>query len=148
MTTTTQEKIGAYSTHQRGQENSRQIDATALLSCASRLKAVLDASGADRAAYVQALRHNQRLWTIFQVALCDPENGLPHGLKMTLLNLSRYVDRVSLRAVGEYMPQILTGLIDINRAIAAGLSIKPKTETTTPVVETIPNAPTAVMTTA
>jgi flagellar protein FlaF len=148
MTATTQEKVGVYSTHQRSKEGSRQTDAIALLSCASRLRAVLDGGGADRDAYVQALRHNQRLWTIFQVALCDPDNALPRDLKMTLLNLSRYVDRVSFRAMGSFMPQILTSLIEINRMIAAGLNIKPKTEEMAPMVETIPNAPTAVMTTA
>jgi len=148
MTSTTQEKMGAYSTHQRGKENSRQIDAHALLSCASRLKSALDAGSTDMAAYIQALRHNQRLWTVFQVALCDPDNALPRDLKMTLLNLSRYVDRVSFRAIGGFAPELLTSLIDINRMIAYGLSIKPKTEEGLPAVETIPNSPAVVMTTA
>jgi flagellar protein FlaF len=148
MTATTQEKLGAYSTHQRSNENSRQTDARALLSCASRLKSVLDAKGADMQAYVDALRHNQRLWTIFQVALCDPDNQLPRDLKMTLLNLSRYVDRVSFRAIASFTPPVLTSLIEINRMIANGLSATPKAENTAPAVETIPNAPAAVMTTA
>jgi flagellar protein FlaF len=149
MTPAPHQKVDAYSTHQRGQEDNRDTDARALLSCASRLKAVLDAGGADKDAYVQALRHNQRLWTIFQVSLCDPDNPLPRDLKITLLNLSRYVDRVSLRAIGSYAPQLLHSLIDINRMIAAGLSIKQKAGAqTAPPVETRPiTGPAAIITT-
>jgi flagellar protein FlaF len=125
MTKTTQDKHSAYTAHQRGTENSRDIDARALLSCASRLQVALDSGAQDIHAYADAVRHNQRLWTIFQVALCDPDNPLPKDLKMTLLNLSRYIDRTSFRVIGEFSPQLVKSLIDINRAIAAGLSRKP-----------------------
>ncbi|MDX2027372.1 MAG: flagellar biosynthesis regulator FlaF [Alphaproteobacteria bacterium] len=150
--TTTQDKLGAYSTHQRKDENSRETDARALLSCASRLKNVLDAGGSDFVEYGEAIRHNQRLWTIFQVALCDPDNPLPRDLKITLLNLSRYIDRVSLRAMAEFAPQILNSLIDINRRIAAGLSVKQPQQAQQPPAAPGPSTPppgvTSVMTTA
>ncbi len=144
------EKLGAYSTNQRGQESSRQTDARALLSCASRLKAALDNGGADMAAYAQAIRHNQRLWTLFQVALCDPDNALPRDLKMTLLNLSRYVDRVSFRAVSAFAPQLLNSLIDINRMIAVGLNTKSSAEASPAPAPEVAAAtgPAVVMTTA
>jgi flagellar biosynthesis activator protein FlaF len=148
MTSTPHEKVGAYSANQRTQENSRQTDARTLLSCASRLKSVLDAGGADRGAYTQAIRHNQRLWTLFQVALCDPDNALPRDLKITLLNLSRYVDRMSFRAIGEFAPQLLTSLIDINRMIATGLSVRQTTETPPPPVDIATSPAAVVMTTA
>ena len=128
MTTTTQDKLGAYTSNQRQNEDSRETDKRALLSCASRLKAALDGGGQDMKEYGEAIKHNQRLWTVFQVALCDPENPLPRELKITLLNLSRYIDRVSFRAVTEFAPQLLNSLIDINRIIAAGLTPKPKAE--------------------
>jgi len=57
------------------------------------------------------------------VMLADPQNPLPRDLKITLLNLSRYVDKVSLRASAEYNPDLLNSLIDINKQIAAGLSV-------------------------
>jgi len=148
MTTTSHEKVGAYSTNQRTQENSRQTDARALLSCASRLKSVLDAGGADMEVYIQAVRHNQRLWTLFQVALCDSDNPLPRDLKITLLNLSRYVDRVSFRAIGAFEPQLLSSLIDINRMIAAGLSVRQSTEISPPPAEVATSGAAVVMTTA
>lgn len=132
MTVTTQDKLGAYSSNQRQNEDSRETDKRALLSCASRLKAALDGGGQDMKEYSDAIRHNQRLWTIFQVALCDPDNALPRELKTTLLNLSRYIDRVSFRALTAFAPQLLNSLIDINRIIAAGLNAKPKVENQAP----------------
>jgi flagellar protein FlaF len=108
--------------------NSRDTDARALISCARRLddaKTLIentDKSKENMRLYNEAIRHNQRLWTIFQVALSDPENPLPENLKLILLNLSRYVDKTSFRAVGGYMPELIDSLININRIIAKGLS--------------------------
>jgi flagellar protein FlaF len=124
MTETTQEKHGAYTTHAQGMLDDREIDKRALLSCASRLREALDAKGRDMKVYKDAIHHNQRLWTMFQVALCDPENALPRDLKMTLLSLSRYIDRTSFRAINQFAPQLLNSLIDINRTIATGLAKK------------------------
>jgi len=150
MTTTTQEKSSAYATHQRQDEDGRETDKRALLSCAGRLKAALDDAGKDMQSYAEAIRHNQRLWTIFQVALCDPENPLPRDLKVTLLNLSRYIDKVSFRAIAAFTPQLLTSLIDINRIIAAGLNKKPAATVPPPLKMDQPpmSVPTSVMTTA
>jgi len=149
MTSTTQEKLGSYATHQRNKEDSRETDARALLSCASRLRAALEAGGNDMKAYGDAVRHNQRLWTLFQIALCDAENPLPEDLKMTLLSLSRYVDKVSFRAITAFSPELLTSLIEINRKIAAGLNASRKTQAAFPSkVETTASAASVVMTTA
>src|ERR1700733_9283286 len=149
MTETTQEKLGAYKTHQHVNEaDGREIDKRALLSCASRLREAFDTGGSDMKVYAEAIRHNQRLWTLFQVALCDPENPLPRDLKLTLLNLSRYVDRVSFRAIAAFTPQLLTSLIEINRAIATGITKKTAAEEQPPLPPgTFPQS-TSVMTTA
>lgn len=127
MTTTTKEQYGAYAANTPAPEediDGREIDRRALMSCATRMNIALSDGGKDMPSYVDAIRHNQRLWTLFQVALCDPDNQLPRHLKLTLLNLSRYVDRVSFRAVTEFVPQLLTSLIEINRIIAIGLAKK------------------------
>jgi flagellar protein FlaF len=94
--------------------------------CASRLAAAQDINNGYEY-YIDAIKHNQELWTLFQVMLADPQNPLPRDLKITLLNLSRYVDKVSLRASAEYNPDLLNSLIDINKQIAAGLSSSPAT---------------------
>ena len=133
--------------------NSRDTDARALLSCARRLddaKNMLQGDPKSREALrvcAEAIRHNQRLWTIFQVALSDPQNPLPDDLKLILLNLSRYVDKTSFRAIGKYTPDLLESLININRMIAAGLSKQPAAEAYTAPIDTR-NVPTSLMTSA
>ena len=124
MSTSTKDMLGSYTSHQQVQTSDREIDAQALLRCAGYLKMAVDDGAGDFKAYGDAIRINQRLWTLFQVALCDPDNSLPKELKTLLLNLSRYVDRVSFRAVTAYAPQFLNSLIDINRMIATGLNKK------------------------
>jgi flagellar protein FlaF len=120
------EQVDAYKTHQRKFESHRDIEARALLSAANELEEARR-SGAPMPVYTEALRRNQRMWTIFQVALCDPENPLQPQLKGLLLNLCRYVDRVSFNAIKQHRPDLLGGLISINRQIAAGLSVQQKT---------------------
>lgn len=148
-----QDKVDAYTSHQQVQMDGREIDKRALLNCASRLKIALDDGGKDMKLYQEAIRHNQHLWTIFQVALTDPSNGLPDDLKLTLLRLSGYVDRVSFRIITEFMPQMLESLIDINRKLAAGLAKKPEQQQGTMPVQgaaqmPVAGTPAAVMTSA
>ena len=124
MTLATQDKHDAYATHQRQHLTDREIEARALLSCARLLEEAR--SSGNRQTYADALQRNQRLWTIFQVAMCDPTNPLPNEIKSLLLSLSRYVDKVSFSAAAQFNPSMLGSLIDINRRIAAGLSKKPE----------------------
>jgi len=118
-------QISAYTGNQKEGASQRAIEAHALLSCAAKLRQAQEPE-TDDALYAEIVRHNQRLWTIFQVSLCEEDNQLPRDLKITLLNLSRFVDKISIRALVEKNPSLLTSLIDINRNIAAGLSITPE----------------------
>ncbi len=130
MTTSPYEKMNAYGTRQKDTTpggSSRETDSRALIACAHRLKQAIENQGKDFLGYGDAVRHNQHLWTIFQVALCEPDNALPEDLKILLLNLSRYVDRVSFEAVTAYKPDLLQSMIDINMTIASGLSARPAT---------------------
>lgn len=120
MSAMVKQQHGTYTTHQRGDESVRETEAHALLSCASRLEAVRK-QDCSREDFVDAVRHNQQLWTLFQSCLCEDGNPLPNNLKLILLNISRYVDKASFRAIGEHDSSILPGLININRKIAAGL---------------------------
>jgi len=127
MESTARKKHETYTAHQRSDESIRETEARALLSCANRLE---NARRPDcpREEFVAAVRHNQQLWTLFQSCLCEPDNPLPDDLKIILLNISRYVDKASFRAIGDGDAGVLPGLISINRNIAAGLSAKPKQE--------------------
>jgi flagellar protein FlaF len=123
MSSNTHQQLNAYTSAQKEGESLRDVEARALLNCASKIRQAQEQEG-NCELYIEAIKLNQRLWTIFQVSLCEPTNPLPRDLKVTLLNLSRFVDKVSLRAMTEYDPKLLTSLIDINRNIAAGLSVK------------------------
>lgn len=122
---------GVYTAHQRSDETVRETEARALLSCASKLDfARREESTMDD--YINAIKHNQQLWTIFQVCLCEQDNPLPRDLKILLLNISRYIDKVSFRALSEYDPNLLRSLIEIDRTIAAGLAKNPESSITPP----------------
>ncbi len=124
MTAATNDQHGAYTSRQRNNETPRETEARALLSCASRLERARGTE-VSKEEYAEAVQHNQQLWTIFQVCLCEPDNQLPKDLKDILLNLSQYVDKASFRAMSGHNPDILRSLININRNIAAGLSVNP-----------------------
>jgi flagellar protein FlaF len=130
----------AYQTHQRGDETVRETEAHALLSCASKLELARQ-EGSSREAFTEALQHNQRLWSIFQVCLCDPENELPKDLKVLLLNLSNYVDKVTFRALAEGNRTLLRSLININRTLAGGLSKNPTQQQSKPQSESVAPPP-------
>ena len=124
MTQSAHEKVNAYKSNQQVRMDGREIDMRALLNCANRLKIALDNDGKDIKLYQDALRHNQHLWTIFQVALTDPSNELTTDLKLTLLRLSGFVDQVTFKNICAFSSQALNTLIDLNRSIAAGLAKK------------------------
>lgn len=119
-----QPNSGGYNAYKKTQkqaaEDYRVTEANALLRCAAMLEEA-KTPGLSYSDYAEVLRHNQNLWTMFQAALVDPENPLPAQLKETLKGLSIYVDRRTLRALGNQSPELLNVLININKEIAGGL---------------------------
>ena len=69
----------------------------------------------------EALRNNQRLWTIFQSELANADNPLPLKIKEDLLNLSLFIDKRTFEMLANLEPEGIKILIDINMNIAAGL---------------------------
>lgn len=132
----------AYAAHQHNaQIDGREVDKRALLNCASRLQDALNDGGKNMKIYRDAIRHNQHLWTLFQVALTDPSNPLRMDVKRNLLSLSGYIDRVSFRIISEFTPHLIKSLIDINRIIAEGLAKKPQQAATAPTQSQMPAIP-------
>jgi flagellar biosynthesis activator protein FlaF len=80
-----------------------------------------DAPGRDQA-LDEALRHNLRLWTLFQAELVQPERSIPADIRINLLKLSRFVDKRTFELMADPQPDKLQALIDINRNIGSGLS--------------------------
>ena len=72
----------------------------------------------------EALKFNQKLWSIFQADLTNPGNALPRHLKLNLLRLSAYVDKQIFLIMAYPSPEKLTSVIDINLGIAEGLKKK------------------------
>jgi flagellar protein FlaF len=106
---------------------SRQLEAAALFKCARMLEAcqqAWDDPGRETSLDV-ALRHNMRLWTLFQAELARPEHEMPVEMRVNLLKLSRFVDRRTFEVMADPRPEKLQALIDINRNIGAGLSTTP-----------------------
>ncbi len=69
----------------------------------------------------EALKYNQRIWSIFQTELASPENPLPKNLKRDILRLSGFVDKRIFDTMANPAPEKLSIIIDINQNIAAGL---------------------------
>ena len=73
-----------------------------------------------------ALILNQRLWTIFQTSMTEPDCPLPREIRDNVLALSIMMDRQILQRLGDLDGSKLQPLLDINRCVAEGLAMKPQ----------------------
>ena len=105
----------------------REIEARVLTQAALKLKNCQrnwDAN--DRADRLdEALKFNQRIWSIFQGELGRPDNPFPSKLKVDLLRLSTFIDKRVFEIMAYPQPEKLSIIIDINQNIAAGLRNSP-----------------------
>jgi flagellar protein FlaF len=68
-----------------------------------------------------ALKYNQRIWSIFQVEMSKPDNPLPDQIKQNILQLSRFIDQRIFDTMAFPEKEKLNIIIKINQNIAAGL---------------------------
>jgi flagellar protein FlaF len=117
----------AYDQGARTAVTNRQLEAAALLKCARMLEDCCqtweEPDSLQR--LEEALRQNMRLWTLFQTELSRQDHEMPMDLRVNLLRLSQFVDRRTMEVMAAPGPQKLQPLIEINRNIAAGLSVTP-----------------------
>ena len=73
----------------------------------------------------EALKFNQRVWSVFQGELGREDNPLPKNLRRDLLRLSAVIDKRILETMAYPSPEKLTSIIEINQNIAAGLRQRP-----------------------
>ncbi len=100
-----------------------ETEARVLTKAASMLRecqAEWDVSGGD-VQLTDALKYNQKIWTIFQGELARDDNPLPRQLKRNLLMLSALVDKRIFETMAYPAPEKLDMMIRINENIAAGL---------------------------
>jgi flagellar biosynthesis activator protein FlaF len=124
-------KAQSYADVQQDGTDSRALDALVLLKAADRLESIVSQwdsvnsrEGLDQLA--EALRYNQRLWTIYQSELTSSDNPLPPELRRNLLVLSDYIDRCTMQILAGPDKSKVSTLISINRQLAEGLSTRPE----------------------
>ena len=120
-------QLEAYKATKKLNLSAREIEASALMNAAFKIKECQNNwDAADRDATLnEALRNNQRIWSIIQGELIREDNPLPKQVKEDILRLSIFIDKRSFEVMLKPAPEKLKILIDINLNIAAGLSAKP-----------------------
>jgi flagellar biosynthesis activator protein FlaF len=73
----------------------------------------------------EALRFNQRIWTIFQDELVRDDNPMPKEIRENILSLSVFIDKRLIQVMAHPEPETLKMIIDINLNLAAGLRGSP-----------------------
>lgn len=121
--------LKAYQSVENATLDGRELEASILSRSAARLSAVQENWDApDRDELLdEALRYNQRLWTLFQADLLEDGNSMPAEIKRNLLSLSAFVDKRTFDVMSYPAQEKLNILININRNIAAGLRGTPNT---------------------
>lgn len=116
----------AYDRGTKSSESSRDLEAAALFKAARLLEACQQTwNDPDLPTRLgEALRYNQRLWTLFQVELARENHTLEKDLRVNLLRLSAFVDRRTFDLLARPDRHKVQALIDVNRNIAAGLAAR------------------------
>lgn len=69
----------------------------------------------------EALRYNQKIWSLFQSELQSEDNPLPTKLRIDILRLSIFIDKRIFDIMAFPSLEKLNIIIQINQNIAAGL---------------------------
>jgi flagellar protein FlaF len=115
--------LNAYKSVEKATASGREMEARVLTEAASKLR-VCQKKWADSGRTEmldEALKYNQRIWTIFQAELGREDNPLPDHIKLDLLRLSSFIDKRIFETMGSPGIEKLNILIKINENIAAGL---------------------------
>ena len=75
----------------------------------------------------EALRYNQKIWSLIQGELEQEDNPLPGKLKIDILRLAAFIDKRIFEVMAFPTPEKLNIIININQNIAAGLRGSPGT---------------------
>lgn len=121
------QSVRKYETVNRITMSGRDIEATVLTKAARKLKECQDNwNASDREDKLEnALKFNQRIWSIFQSELSREDHELPTKLRLDILRLAAFIDRRIYQTLAAPSPEKLTIVIDINNNLAAGLRSSP-----------------------
>ena len=121
------QQLETYRTVHKTTASGRELEASVLSQAASKLRNCQDRWDADDRELMldEALKYNQKIWSIFQSELAKEDNLLPKKLRVDLLALSAFMDRRSFEVMASPTPEKLNIMININMNIAAGLRASP-----------------------
>ena len=117
------QSLKAYETVSKATQSGREIEAAVLTKAAVKLKKCQDNWDAnDRDERLDdALRYNQRVWSIFQSELSRDNHELPKKLRLDILRLAAFIDKRIFETMAFPAPEKLDIVIAINNNLAAGL---------------------------
>jgi flagellar protein FlaF len=115
--------VTAYENVSKMTMSGREIEAAVLSKAARKLKACQENWNTDdwEEKLEDALKFNQRIWSIFQGELVRDDNPMPKNLRLDLLSLSNFIDKRILETMAYPSPEKLNIIISINNNLAAGL---------------------------
>jgi flagellar protein FlaF len=121
------QSLRAYESVSKATQSGREIEAAVLTKAAVKLKECQDDWDApDRDNRLEeALKYNQRIWSIFQSELSREDHKLPTKLRLDILRLAAFIDRRIFEALAFPEPEKLNIVININNNLAAGLRGSP-----------------------
>lgn len=105
--------------------NPRETEGWALTEAARRIRVGQSSDPFDSARFLDAVRLNWRLWTVFQAEISGPDCTLPADIRSNMLSLCNFVDKTTVALILDPQPAKADILITINREIAAGLLSTP-----------------------
>jgi flagellar protein FlaF len=118
-----QSPLEAYQQVEKVTGSGREIEAAVLTKAAIKLKECQknwDADDRDQR-LEEALKFNQKIWSIFQSELTNQNHPMPTELRVGLLRLGGFIDRRIFETMADPSPEKLDIVININCNLAAGL---------------------------
>ena len=119
--------LNAYKQVDKNTISGRETEARILTEAALKLKKCQESwnSPDNDTELDQALRYNQKIWSLFQGELEREDNPLPGKLKIDILRLAAFIDKRIFEVMAFPSPEKLNIIISINQNIAAGLRGSP-----------------------
>ena len=122
------QSLKAYESVGKATQSGREIEAAVLTKAAIKLKECQDnwdASDRDHK-LDEALKYNQRIWSIFQSELSRDDHEMPKKLRLDILRLAAFIDKRIFETMAFPAPEKLNIVININNNLAAGLRGSPQ----------------------
>lgn len=113
--------IGNYDQTDRDTATGRSLEARVLIRSALRLQAAIN--GTDIQELFDTVSLNHRLWLLFYSEIESKRVSLPSEIERNILALANYVVSITPRAFARDRAA-LESLVNVNRRVAAGLSVE------------------------